>query len=172
MARPSTSSNIDVVTCQPVSIIDHVCPVKLNTILEIIQGEEPGGSRKVVEDEIQHILSAVGEYYSKAGGSASNLLRSLHRLGSSCKVIGARGNDEMGQLFENGLKKSGIDVSDLKVKDGRTGRCCILVCTDDAERERTMRTWLEGAAAMKASELEKRHVESAKIFFLSSCTCG
>jgi len=80
----------EVISLQPVSVVDHVCRVDSATLHKLIK-DEIGGSRRVALDDIRHILTTVGEYFSKAGGSASNTMRGLAGFGVGTKLIGARG---------------------------------------------------------------------------------
>lgn len=151
------------VTLQPSGIVDHVIQTDNNTLRSIIKGEL-GGSRKVEIEEIDRFLSIVGKYHSKAGGSASNVVRTLASLGASTKLVGARGNDPPGEIFHNSLQTSNVNVDDLSVKEGMTGRCCIFT----SNGERTMRTSL-GTAQLVATELSASHISEANTVFLSSC---
>ena len=153
---------VEVVSLQPVSIVDHVLKCDAETLKALIQ-DEPGGSHRVSLDEIQRILSTVGEYLSKAGGSASNVMRGVAGFGVGAKLCGARGQDEMGALFNSSMKRAGVNMDAMIAKEGTTGRCCILSC----EGERTMRTWLDGAARMNPDELTTTHFAGAKYVFLS-----
>lgn len=84
------SAGIEVVSLQPVSLVDHVCKVDPSTLRTLI-ADELGGSHRVELSEIQRILATVGEYFSKAGGSASNTMRGLAGFGVRSRLVGARG---------------------------------------------------------------------------------
>lgn len=85
---------MQVLSLQPVAIVDHVCMIEEDALKQLV-ADELGGSHRVELDEVQRTLTAVGEYYSKAGGSAANTTRGLAGLGISSKLIGARGFDEV-----------------------------------------------------------------------------
>lgn len=154
---------VEVVALQPISIVDHVCKVDAATLKALIS-DEPGGSHRVSIDEIRRILATVGEYFSKAGGSASNVMRGLAGFGIGAKLIGARGMDESGALFNSSMKRASVDIGSIATKPGTTGRCCILSC----QGERTMRTCLDGAARLEPEELSLTDFAGAKYVFLSS----
>ena len=91
----------------------------------------------------------VEEYTTKAGGSAANTTKgvrpggwdsntacvrpqqlTMHMgataglaagFGVKCRLVGARGQDEQGAIFASSLKRSGVDVSGLRVGKGSTG---------------------------------------------------
>lgn len=160
--QEQVAPGVEVVSLQPVSIVDHVLKCDAETLKTLIL-DEPGGSHRVSLEEIQRILASVGEYLSKAGGSASNVMRGVAGFGVGAKLVGARGLDEMGALFNSSMKRAGVNMDDVIAKDGSTGRCCIL----SSEGERTMRTWLDGAARFSPEELSTTHFAGAKYVFLS-----
>jgi hypothetical protein len=65
----------EVVLLQAVAIVDHVCVSEDAASLRALVDGEIGGSQRVDMAEIQRLLSNVGEYLSKAGGSAANTAR-------------------------------------------------------------------------------------------------
>jgi len=157
------SHGIEVASVQPISIVDHVLKCDADQMKALIT-DEIGGSHRVPLSEIQRILSTVGEYYSKAGGSASNVIRGLAGFGVRAKLIGTRGQDEWGALFNSSMVRAGVNVDDIIAKEGNTGRCCILSSCDG---QRTMRTCLDNSARLYPSELEVSHFAGAKYVFLS-----
>lgn len=66
----------EVVVLQASAIVDHVCAVDEATLSELVN-EETGGSRRATVEDLTSILSNVGEFNSKAGGSAANTARGL-----------------------------------------------------------------------------------------------
>ncbi len=55
-----------------------------------------------------------------AGGNSVNVAVYLKRLGISSSYIGAVGNDNYGKFLLNQLKAKSVDVSSLRIKDGKT----------------------------------------------------
>lgn len=153
-----------VVAVQPSCIIDHVTTVDEKRLREVVC-DEIGGSHKVSREELQEILSLIGDYCSKPGGSAANCLRCLQGLGSKAKFVGACGQDKMGKFFCSSMENAGVDMSDLVIKEGRTARCCILSCDGHS---RTMRPCFDQAATLTADDLCWRYFDSCAIFFLSA----
>ncbi len=162
IVQEEVGHGIEVASVQPISIVDHVMKCDADTMKALIT-DELGGSHRVPLTEIQRILSTVGEYFSKAGGSASNVIRGLAGFGVHAKLVGARGQDEWGALFNSSMKRAGVNVDDIIAKEGNTGRCCILSC----EGVRTMRTCLDNTARLNSSELHVSQFAGAKWVFLS-----
>lgn len=153
----------EVVSIQPSSIVDHVCQVSPANLPTLELGEL-GGSIRANSQELTRILTCVGEYFSKAGGSASNTLRGLAGFGVAARMLGARDKDEWGALFVSSMKRAGVDTSKIITRDdGSTGRCCIVSC----EGQRTMRTCLDGAARLQPEELKAEEFQGIKWVYLS-----
>jgi len=157
----------DFVTVQPVGIVDHIIVVDdEETMREMVCGDEIGGSHPISSDEMELLLSQYeGRIESKPGGSASNVIRNLARLGQTkCRIIGARGDDAWGRLFQKSMEEGGIDVRHLFVKDGNTGCCCVVTCGNT----RTMRPMFESAAKFGVDDLDPAYFDGAKVLFVSA----
>jgi uncharacterized protein (TIGR00730 family) len=163
----STPTIPEVVCIQPVAIVDHVCSVKEEALLQLIGSDKHdiGGSRLVNLKDLQHILFEIGEYFSKAGGSSANTTRALASFGVKSKLVGARGSDEFGAIFAASMRRAGVDISGVRTKKSFTGRCAVLSCISNGQR--TMRTCLEGAARLDAEELKVEDLRGAKMVYLS-----
>lgn len=153
-----------VVTVQAVSIIDHVAPVTPDVLRSLIK-DDLGGSHRVDLAEVRNILAVVGEFLSKPGGSASNFLRALAGFGIGARLVGARGQDEWGAIYHSSMKRAGVDMERVMVKEGTTGRCCILTC----EGQRTMRTCMQDAARLQKEEVIEGDFANAAWAYLSAC---
>lgn len=132
-----------------------------DVFLKSIPGEV-GGSTRVGPDELQRILMSVGEFTTKAGGSAANTARGLaHGFDVRTGLMGAVGRDEWGGLFVNSMKRSGVDTSLLTIKGEKsyTGRC---VCLVDQRGQRTMRPSLEDAIRLQPEEISPDALEGVK----------
>ena len=142
----------EVIALQPVAVIDHSCKVDDHFLRAV--GGEVGGSTRVDSDQLQRLLMSVGEFTTKAGGSAANTARGLAR-GFDVRVglIGAVGRDEWGGLFVESMSRSGVDVDGLTVKGEKsfTGRCACLVGKDG---QRTMRPSLQDAVRLQPDEID------------------
>lgn len=159
-------SPAEVVVVQQAAIVDHVCVVEERMLPALLGGgEETGGSRRVAPDELSALLERVGQFSSRAGGSATNVARGLAGFGVCAALVGARGDDAWGAELDASLARAGVDASRMRVLAGRpTGRCCVLA----SGAQRTMRTCLKGAAALAADDLAPADVAGATWAFLSS----
>lgn len=68
------------------------------------------------------------------GGCASNTAVIARKLGVDVSVIGKIGNDALGEFVLNALKKSGLDVSMVKIEDGITTSGTSVLVFPDGER--------------------------------------
>ncbi|KAG6546370.1 hypothetical protein Mapa_012411 [Marchantia paleacea] len=157
-----------VVGLQPVALIDHVARVDWS-LLQDIPGER-GGSLRVTEEEVVRILEEVKEHTIPtpgsevikvlAGGSVANTIRGLSGgLKVPCSIVGARGDDDLGQMFQQNLEQAGVDLSSLRVSSGSTGQC---VCLVDEDGNRTMRPCLSDASHLRAEEVTHDDFKGAK----------
>jgi sugar/nucleoside kinase (ribokinase family) len=161
----------DVVGLQPVALVDHVARVDWS-LLEAVPGER-GGSMRVTEEELDHILREVNSHFlmstngaaeqgvkTLAGGSVANTIRGLaHGLGVATALVGVRGVDDRGQMFVENMAHAGVDLSRLRAIPGLTAQCACLV---DAEGNRTMRTCFLNAVRLQAEELTRKDFQGAK----------
>lgn len=85
------------------------------------------------------------------GGSASNTIRAMARMGVRTGYVGKVGRDTTGDFFEQALVNLGIEPHILRGNE-RSGRCVSLVSADG---ERTMCTFL-GAGARDAGRRTER----------------
>eukprot|EP00803_Ostreobium_quekettii_P005356 evm.model.scf_604.4 EVM.evm.TU.scf_604.4 scf_604:38992-47721(+) len=154
----------EIVVVQSLAMIDHVCKVGDAELDALLRGTEAGGSRPVPVEELRQILAQVGEFHSKAGGSAANTARGLAAgFGVRCHLVGARGQDEWGVMFASSLKRALVNTDKLRVEKGSTGRCAIL----SNNGERTMRTCLQDVALLQGSALKLDDFTGAKWVYTS-----
>ncbi|XP_058084430.1 uncharacterized protein LOC131232241 [Magnolia sinica] len=102
------------------------------------------GTRKVVNHEERgRVLQAMDgcSYKAAAGGSLSNTLVGLARLGSQSiggpglhvAMAGSVGSDPLGGFYRAKLRRANVDFLSTPVKDGTTGTVIVLT-TPDAQR--------------------------------------
>ena len=130
-----------------------------------------GGMEMIDVEKKRQIHERIGtmKQVRATGGSTSNTIHGIARLGGNAGYIGKVGNDEMGRFFEEDMKKSGITPHLIHTNDIDTGIATTLM-TEDAER--TFATYLGAAAAMTADEIDSNilkaydciHVEGYLIF--------
>ncbi len=132
------------------ALTDMLVNLKSDEVLDAFS--LPRGSMSLVEDEMQKKISksvAGLPYTLSLGGSASNTIRAMARLGTETGFIGKVGNDSTGDFFEQGLINVGVQPFIFRGRS-HSGRCVSLVSPDG---ERTMVTHLGAALEMTAEEI-------------------
>ena len=115
-----------------------------------IDGDK-GGMQMVEFNQLQNLLGDVPEQELATGGSASNTIVGLLKLGVSGAFLGKIGHDERGQYFLDSFVQAGGSGHAFKrCPETPTGTCLSLV-TPDAER--TMRPYLGAAAGLLVEEV-------------------
>lgn len=104
-------------------------------------------------------LSGVDE---AAGGSASNTVLGLARLGSKAAFAGRRGGDSRGEVLEKTLQKHGVETR-LAV-DAAPNGCVLSLVTPDAQR--TMFTALAAAANFSESDVAALDLTGVGLLYL------
>lgn len=111
----------------------------------------PKGSMQLV-DKVKSDEVVAGTKHLKtslaAGGSAANTINGLAKLGASTGFIGKIGPDEMGKIFSDDMKRSGI-VPNLIQSSTESGRAVALISPDS---ERTFATYL--GASVELSDID------------------
>ncbi|XP_020242024.1 uncharacterized protein LOC109820305 [Asparagus officinalis] len=106
-------------------------------------GIEKGTRKLIKHEERGRVLRAMDgrNYKAAAGGSLSNTLVALARLGSqsitgpglNVAMAGSVGSDPLGGFFRAKLQRANVDFLSRPVKDGTTGTVIVLT-TPDAQR--------------------------------------
>ncbi len=114
----------------------------------------PKGSMQLVNPDISGKIAAElgnGNRFLVTGGSASNTINGLAKLGVAVGFAGKIGNDEIGAFFQADTEKNGVK-SHLIQSDSPSGVCISLISPDG---ERTMATCLGAACEITANDLQK-----------------
>ena len=152
------------------ALVDVIVNLPEESILQDFSLPKGGMEMIDVEKKRQiHERISTMKQVRATGGSTSNTIHGIARLGGNAGYIGKVGNDEMGRFFEEDMKKSGITPHLIHTNDIDTGIATTLM-TEDAER--TFATYLGAAAAMTADEIDSDilkaydciHVEGYLIF--------
>ena len=133
------------------ALTDILINLKNDEILDTFK--LPRGSMNLVDSELQRQIDASvadAPHTLSLGGSASNTIRALARMGASTGYIGKVGRDETGDFFERTLNELQIAPTVFR-GDEPSGRCVSLVSPDG---ERTMVTHLGAALELTAEEIE------------------
>lgn len=86
------------------------------------------------------------------GGSASNTISGISKLGLQSGFIGKVGNDTIGNFYVKDSNDNNV-TSHIKYSETPSGHCTVLVSKDG---ERTMCTYLGAAAELLVSDLESK----------------
>lgn len=109
-------------------------------------------------------LQASQVYKGQAsGGSAANTTVAFSALGGrafyGCRV----GNDELGQLYLDGLNDAGIFTAQQSISEGVTGTCMVLITPDT---ERTMHTYLGITAELSINQIDYSALQNAEWLYI------
>lgn len=130
--------------------------VNLQTEKVLEQFGLPKGSMSLVDASLQRKISehtADLPHTLSLGGSASNTIRAMAKLGADVGFIGKVGYDNTGLFFEKALENLGISSCIFRGTQ-HSGRCVSLVSLDG---ERTMATYLGAAMELTGGEI-KHHI--------------
>jgi fructokinase len=118
----------------------------------------------VNETEFRNLLSNLKIEETISGGSVANSIVGLSQLGNKVGFIGKVNEDELGDKYEEGLKKEKVEYFYSKKKeDLPTGSCLILITSDS---ERTMCTFLGIAGKINENDVDINAVKNSEITFL------
>jgi fructokinase len=118
----------------------------------------------VDEAEFKKLLSTLKIEETVSGGSVANSIVGLSQLGNKVGFIGKVSDDDLGNKYEEGLKKESVQFFYSKKKETiSTGTCLILITPDS---ERTMVTFLGTAGKINENDINKKAVENSEILFL------
>ena len=116
------------------------------------------------ENEFKNLLSLLNIEETISGGSVANSIVGLSQLGNNVGFIGKVKNDNLGQKYEDGLKKENVNYLYSKKDESiPTGSCLILITPDS---ERTMCTYLGTAGKINDSDIDTDVIKNAEITFL------
>ncbi len=125
----------------------------------------PKGSMQLVDGgkskEITTLLSEISPRMA-TGGSASNTINGITRLGAAAGFVGKIGKDEVGEFFRNDMLNNGV-VPHLLYSETPSGQCTVLVSADG---ERTLCTFLGAACELDAKDLTPEMFVGFDIFHI------
>jgi len=125
----------------------------------------PKGSMTLVDELLSEEVTKGTEHLEKtlaSGGSASNTIHGLARLGVETAFMGKVGKDQFGDFFNEDLVKNGIDPK-LFFSEKQSGRAIALVSPDS---ERTFATYLGAAIDLSAGDLKPEHFKRYDYFHI------
>ena len=144
------------------AIVDVICKVEDNFI---IQNNLTKSTMKLVnEAEFKKLLSTLKIEETVSGGSIANSIVGLSQLGNKVGFIGKVSDDNLGNKYEEGLRKENVQFFYKKKKEVMpTGTCLILITPDS---ERTMITFLGTAGKINENDIDSNAVKNSEILFL------
>ena len=144
------------------AIVDVICKVEDNFIT---QNNLTKSTMKLVDEaEFKKLLSTLKIEETVSGGSVANSIVGLSQLGNNVGFIGKVSDDDLGNKYEEGLKKEDVEYFYSKKKEAiPTGTCLILITPDS---ERTMVTFLGTAGKISENDIDVNAVKKSEILFL------
>jgi len=144
------------------AIVDVICKVEESFLS--VNNLTKSTMKLVDETEFKKLLSNLKIEETISGGSVANSIVGLSQLGNKVGFIGKVNEDELGNKYEEGLKKEKVEYFYSKKKeDLPTGTCLILITSDS---ERTMCTFLGTAGKINENDIDINAVKNSKIIFL------
>jgi sugar/nucleoside kinase (ribokinase family) len=129
----------------------------------VIRHKKPkGGMNPINWGEMGLVLGDVECLLTIPGGSASNTMIGLSKLGGKARFVCKVGNDDLGDTYSLNLYHSGVDGY-IRKSTTPTGRV-LSVVTPDAQR--TMFTYLGASAELLPSEISETSFLNASILYL------
>ena len=145
------------------AIVDVICKVDEKFISE---NNLTKGTMKLIfdENEFKNLLSNLKVEKTISGGSVANSIVGLSQLQNEVGFIGKISDDNLGNKYEEGLKKENVNYFYSKKKeDIATGTCLILITPDS---ERTMCTFLGIAGRINENDINIDIIKESEIIFL------
>jgi len=144
------------------AIVDVICKVQDSFLAD---NELTKSTMKLVdESEFKKLLASLKIEETVSGGSVANSIVGLSQLGNKVGFIGKVNDDDLGEKYEEGLKKENVEYFYSKKKEQLpTGTCLILITPDS---ERTMCTFLGTAGKISENDVDGGAVKNSEITFL------
>ena len=144
------------------AIVDVICKVDDRYLSD--NGLTKSTMKLVDEIEFKKLLSTLRIEDTVSGGSVANSIVGLSQLGNDVGFIGKVNDDDLGQKYEDGLKKENVDYFYQKRKEKLpTGTCLILITPDS---ERTMCTFLGTAGKINENDVDINSIKNSELTFL------
>ncbi len=144
------------------AIVDVLCKVSDEFL---VQNSLTKSTMKLIDEvEFRKLLTSLKIEETISGGSVANSIVGLSQLGNQVGFIGKVSDDELGQKYENGLKKEKVEyLYKKKQEEMPTGSCLILITPDS---ERTMCTFLGTAGKINDNDIKEEDIKNAEMVFL------
>ena len=144
------------------AIVDVICKVDDEFLAK--NDLAKSNMKLIDETEFKKLLTNLKIEETVSGGSVANSIVGLSQLGNNVGFIGKVNDDELGQKYEQGLKKENVKYFYTKKKENLpTGTCLILITPDS---ERTMCTFLGTAGKINKTDINSQAIKNSEITFL------
>ena len=144
------------------AIVDVICKVDDEFLSK--NNLSKSNMKLIDEREFKNLLINLKIEETVSGGSVANSIVGLSQLGNKVGFIGKVNDDDLGQKYEEGLKKEKVEYFYNKKKENLpTGTCLILITPDS---ERTMCTFLGTAGKINKTDINIQAIKNSEITFL------
>ena len=144
------------------AIVDVIC--KVDDVFLAKNNLIKSNMKLIDEVEFTKLLNNLKIEETVSGGSVANSIVGLSQLGNKVGFIGKVSDDNLGQEYEQGLKKEKVEYFyNKKKEDLPTGTCLILITPDS---ERTMCTFLGTAGKINKADINIKAIKNSEITFL------
>ena len=144
------------------AIVDVICKVDDEFLAK--NNLAKSNMKLIDESEFKKLLGNLKIEETVSGGSVANSIVGLSQLGNKSGFIGKVNDDDLGQKYEQGLKKEKVKYFYTKKKENLpTGTCLILITPDS---ERTMCTFLGTAGKINKKDINTQAIKNSEITFL------
>ena len=133
------------------ALVDVLTNLESDTYFENM-GLIKGGMKLINNEELTKITSFIEDRESKtaAGGSSSNTISGLSKMGIECGFIGKVGDDYFGNFYKEDLLIN--NVKPFLVESDLSSGCAMCMITPNGER--TMGTYLGAASTLHPDEID------------------
>lgn len=145
------------------ALVDVLAVIDTDDILQLL--ELPKGSMQLIDEvKLEIITKEINKLHTNivSGGSASNTIFGIARLGIESGFIGRIGKDFYGKYYKKDLKKHNVK-SFLSEVDEASGVASTFISKDG---ERTFGTYLGAAALLSADELKEEDFAGYDYFYI------
>ena len=144
------------------AIVDVLCKVSDEFLT---QHSLTKSTMKLIDEiKFKNLLTSLKIEETISGGSVANSIVGLSQLGNEVGCIGKVSNDELGEKYEDGLKREKVKyLYKKKQEEMPTGSCLILITPDS---ERTMCTFLGTAGKINENDIKEEDIKNSEMVFL------
>ena len=144
------------------AIVDVICKVEDEFLKK--NNLTKSNMKLIDEVEFKKLLSNLKIEETVSGGSVANSIVGLSQLGNKVGFIGKIDDDDLGEKYEQGLKKEKVEYFYNRKKELLpTGTCLILITPDS---ERTMCTFLGTAGKINKKDIDIKAIKNSEMTFL------